>query len=156
MVELCEPVAFAYSIVNSGNHDIADAVRDAILAGSKERITDFIKSKLNPPSAVTALLAPSASGGLTADVLTDVGGGIAGGIIGGVAGAALAVAVKQLLGIGPRTITHGFSMFKYFHLTASESPGVHTLRTYGSCRFKDPGRFSYRAASRCKWPIPWA
>ena len=100
VVELCEPVAFAYCIVNSGNHDIANAVRDAILAGSKDRITDFIKSKINPPSTVTALLtAPSPSGGLTADVLTDVGGGIAGGIIGGIVGAALTVAVKQLLGV---------------------------------------------------------
>jgi hypothetical protein len=89
VAELCEPVAFAYSILNSGNRDIEKAVVAGMLKAGEDRITDFIKSKINPPSTVTALLAPSASGGLTADVLTDVGGGIAGGIIGGVVGAAL-------------------------------------------------------------------
>jgi len=62
-------------------------------------VTDFIKSKINPPSKVTALLAPSLSEGLTADVLTDVGGGIAGGIVGGVVGAGLTVLVQHLLAI---------------------------------------------------------
>ena len=100
VVELCEPVAFAYSIVNSGNQDIAKAVVAGILKAGADRLTDFIKSQINPPSTVTALLAaPSASGGLTADVLTDVGGGIAGGIIGGIVGAALTVAINQLLAI---------------------------------------------------------
>jgi hypothetical protein len=101
VVELCEPVAFAYSILNSGNRDIEKAVVAGLLKAGEDRITDFIKSKINPPSKVTALLAPSASlsDGLTADVLTDLGGGIAGTIIGGLVGAGLTVVIQQLLAL---------------------------------------------------------
>jgi hypothetical protein len=99
VVELCEPVAFRYSIVNSGNQDIAKAVAGIMVKIGDDLVTDFIKSKVDPPSTVTALLAPSISDGLTADVLTDVGGGIFGGIIGGAVGETLTVAVQQLLGV---------------------------------------------------------
>jgi hypothetical protein len=68
-VELCEPVAFVYSIVNSGNTDVSGSAMAAMQKGGEDYLNDRIKSLVNPDSDAVVT-------GLT--ILQTIGGSLLG------------------------------------------------------------------------------
>jgi hypothetical protein len=77
VVELCEPVVFRYSILNSGNADGSPDVQkflaNAVLKAGEDYINDALKNAWNPNS--TTYVYSASEGGKPLDVLTDTGGG---------------------------------------------------------------------------------
>jgi hypothetical protein len=98
IVELCEPLAFTYSIVNSGNSSGAASILSALITAGVQATGDFLKSQISPPSQVQAYTVPS-PGSLSDGLTTTVVSGLGGGLLAGIPGAALTYLVNQLLGI---------------------------------------------------------
>jgi hypothetical protein len=87
-VELCEPLVFVYSIVNSGNSDVADTVMDAMQKGGEDYVNDLLKSLANPDN--NAII-----GGI--EVLAEAGGGPT--IVGSLLGAAAGILLDKWLSL---------------------------------------------------------
>lgn len=98
IVELCEPVVLTYSIVNSGNSNLAKAIVTALATAGAQATSDFLKNLINPPSKVEAYTVP-APGSLTDGLTTAVVSGLGGGLVAGIPGAALTFLVNSLLAI---------------------------------------------------------
>jgi hypothetical protein len=88
VIELCEPAMFVYSIVNSGNSDLAIFLESSLVKGAEDYANDQMK----------ALAAPDPSNKLVGGiaVVVEVGGGAV--LLGSLAGAVIAVALDLLLG----------------------------------------------------------
>ena len=48
IIELCEPAVLTYSIVNSGNKDVAGTLKNIILKGGEDYVNDVMKSLAAP------------------------------------------------------------------------------------------------------------
>ena len=82
-MDLCEPVAFSYTVVNSGNSDIATSIISTITKGTEDFLNDLFKALTNPSSNILV------QG--VGEVLTDAGGGPV--LIGSIVGSATALLI---------------------------------------------------------------
>jgi hypothetical protein len=111
VVELCEPVVFSYSIVNSGDHDLAKTVVNGALSAAANFASDQIKGLVNPPNKAPALtlfhddvqrltVPPNEIPLDLVDVTNVLVGSTAGPpLVGGVLGAVLSAGVNSLVGL---------------------------------------------------------
>jgi hypothetical protein len=88
IIELCEPAVLTYSIVNSGNKDVAGTLKNIILKGGEDYVNDVMKSLAAPD--------PTTIDFFGADFVTNVGGGAT--IFGSLLGAGVGVAIDYVVG----------------------------------------------------------
>jgi hypothetical protein len=111
VVELCEPVVFTYSIVNSGNSDLAKLIVGGMVSGAASFASDRIKGLVNPPNKALAVtlredilremtVAPTDVPLAILDVTSVLVEGTAGPpLVGSVLGSVLAAGINALVGV---------------------------------------------------------